>query len=683
MMRYAIFFLMTCALTLQAQEKYWIYFRDKGSSRTSVLSKSAASQKAQARALGISEESMKRRLLRSAAPGAANGGSGLLDEADLPVAPEYIEALKRQGITPLVESRWLNAVSVRLNETQRASVRLLPSVSRLERVERYRGDSLTPGAASDVLLQKSPGVRSGQAVLDYGPSLAQSAQINVPMLHELDITGRGVIVGMLDTGFRWKLHESLKNLHVIAERDFIQNDNVTANQAGDAANQDEHGTMTMSTLGGYMPGQLIGPAFGASFLLGKTEYVPQELNSEEDHWVAGLEWLERSGAEVVSSSLGYNEFDAGQRSYTYQDMNGRTAVTTKAAAVAARKGVVVCVSMGNEGNKSWHYLTSPADADSIISVGAVTAQGDVAGFSSVGPTSDGRIKPDISTRGVADICAQTSSTSQSSYTAANGTSLATPLAAGAAALLLSARPELTPIEVRDYLRQTASNAASPNNSIGWGIIDAYKALMAKGLLISAQLSSQANADSSTTISVHILSTSALVPDSLRYYYSTDTGRTFQSGVLTRSSLLPESVPASGGIYRFTLPRTATHFYVSARDESGASRTLPAGAPGILYDSKMQPGRLTAPLPESFVLLQNFPNPFNARTTIRYGLTHPTRVSVTVYDILGRRMAQLVDEEKPAGFYSAVWDASAVSSGIYFYSIRTPEFSETRKMVLVR
>ena len=247
------------------------------------------------------------------------------------------------------------------------------------------------------------------------PRLAQENQIDIVNVHNLRITGRGVLVGMLDSGFRWKVPESEMNMDVIKEYDFIQHDSVTANQDGstpiDESDQDEHGTLTLSLVGGYKEGELVSPAFGSSFILAKTEYVPTETNIEEDNWVAGIEWEEQNGVDVVSSSLGYSIFDSTdangvpQHSYTPADMNGRTATTTKAAVIAARLGVVVCSAMGNEGESSWHIMTSPADADSIISVGAVDISGVYASFSSVGPTADGRTKPDVVADGVGDYCA--------------------------------------------------------------------------------------------------------------------------------------------------------------------------------------------------------------------------------------------------------------------------------------
>ncbi len=678
MIPYAIYFLAVISSTAGAQDKYWIYFSDKGVQQRAFAPKSYSTEGA-ALSLGIEPRTLSRRAKIFDAPS--------VDALDLPVAVEYLAALRAQGIAPGTESRWLNAVSARLTADQRSSLQDLPFVARIERVRVYHTDSLTAGVQQSQALQKILAPYASR--LDYGASYDQVQQINVPRLHDLNITGRGVIVGMLDAGYRWRTHEALRNTNVLAEYDFIQNDSVTSNQTGDGSTQDQHGTMTLSTLAGYMPGQLIGPAFGAAFLLGKTEYVPAELNIEEDHWVAGIEWLERSGADVVSTSLGYSEFDPGQHSYTYQDMNGHTAVTTKAAVIAARKGVLLCVAMGNEGALPWHFLTSPADADSIIAVGAVSGTGVVTSFSSVGPTSDGRTKPDVCARGLNDVVATPVTNGASTYVSVNGTSVSTPLVAGAAALLLSARPELTPMQVRDALRNTASNTALPDNSIGWGIIDAYKALLYNGLLISASLVVSTGADSARTIGATIIASAPLVTGSLQYHYSVDGAASFVSGVLQLSAQIDTATHS--GTYSFVLPKKATQFYITAQDEHGVVRSLPYNAPAMVYDSfvkavaspKLKDSVPSAAIPLNFALDQNFPNPFNGRTTIRFALAHAGRVSLTVYDILGRVAAVLANEEKDPGSYTVSWNASAVSSGIYFYALRTAEFSMIKKMVLLK
>jgi len=244
-----------------------------------------------------------------------------------------------------------------------------------------------------------------------------------------------------------------------------------------------HGTAVFSTVGGFVDDVLVGSAYGAQFALAKTEIKAEEIQIEEDYWVAGVEWADSVGADVVSSSLGYTEWDDGT-GYTYEDMDGNTTFCTRAADLAVSKGVVVLNAAGNERGPwpAWNYIIAPADGDSVIAVGAVDLEGDIASFSSAGPTYDGRIKPDVVACGVGTYCV----TSSGGYDRLNGTSLSTPLAAGVCALLLEANPEWNPIQVREALWRTASQADNPDNLMGYGIVNAAKASGFDYLVVSPQ-----------------------------------------------------------------------------------------------------------------------------------------------------------------------------------------------------
>jgi serine protease AprX len=238
-----------------------------------------------------------------------------------------------------------------------------------------------------------------------------------------------------------------------------------------------HGTATLSTIGGFASGRLIGPAFQSTFLLAKTEDTVSETPVEEDNWAAAVVWAEARGADVISSSLGYLTYDPGFPSYTFADMNGTTAISTRAADVAASLGVVVVNSAGNSGLDLQHNtLGAPADGRLVLTVGAVTSTGLRASFSSVGPTVDGRIKPDVAAQGV--LVTVAAPNTPSSYTNVNGTSFSCPLTAGVVALVLQARPSATVAEVEDAIRSTASQAAQPDNLLGWGIVNAAAAVQA-------------------------------------------------------------------------------------------------------------------------------------------------------------------------------------------------------------
>jgi len=431
----------------------WVYFRDKGVAKSGL---DAAVRRAEEK---LSPRTLARRR-RAMAP-----DRPVVDGRDLPVASAYLGAVEEVGGRLRHTSRWLNAASFRLRATDVERVSTLPMVERVDLVRRFR-NPLTPKMQPASRLASDGVDKAAQWTLDYGLNLSPLQQVQVPAVHEMGVTGRGIVVGMLDTGFR-TTHEALAGVTVLDAYDFVGNDSIVGYQAGDATSAINHGTMTLSTLAGYMPGRLISPAYGVSVLLARTEDVSQEVPAEEDNWVAGLEWAEARGADIISSSLGYIDW------YTFADLDGNTAVTTIAADLAAGRGLVVVNSAGNN-RVSTNSLIAPADADSVITVGAVDLSGTYTSFSSPGPTADGRIKPDVMALGLGNPVANP--TDDHGYGFVNGTSFSCPLTAGVAALMLSRVPGLTPLQVLEALRETASQAGAPDNNYGWGVVDALAAV---------------------------------------------------------------------------------------------------------------------------------------------------------------------------------------------------------------
>lgn len=661
------------------QRKYWVYFRDKGPGTFELHSLKKGSHVYESAKAVVTDRALWRR-------GKVLREESLIDITDLPVYESYVDELVKRGIRPHVSSRWLNAVSGYLTPEQVSTIASLPFVKQvIPVVTFFRGDEPIENKVKEsrgLSIQKADG-------LNYGASLEQVSLINVPAVHDLGINGTSVLIGMLDSGFRWKTHEALNSMRVIAEYDFIFHDSVTANQANDALDQDSHGTSTLSTIGGFKPGQLIGPAYGASFMLAKTEYIPTETEIEEDNWVAGIEWMETRGVDVVSSSLGYTTFDDGTGyRYSQGDFNGRTAVTTKAAVIAARKGVVVANSMGNGGNTAGSII-APADADSIISVGAVNFSGVLASFSSVGPTNDGRTKPDVVAPGVSIYVASPSGSNV--YGRGSGTSFSCPLTAGVAALVLSAHPEFTPIQVRDALRSTASRSSPPNNSYGWGLINAYTAVLSSGLVFSNQPLLYFN-DSKNIIVTYAASNAGVDNLSMRLYYSLDGGRNFsplQMVPTTAANQFLATIPAQ-------TPGNSVHYYIEGADQAGARRTSPYDAPANLFSFRYGEGdttRLTSSpipiqIPSGFVLYQNYPNPFNPSTRIQFYSLEFTDGEIIIYNTLGEKVKTVLSGKIHPGNNFTHWDGRDergrnVASGVYFYQFRSPTFSETKRMLLIR
>jgi len=426
-------------------QKLWVFFTDKGLTRAGEREAIEAFESA------LPERARARR---------AKVGF-VSNRNDLPVASSYVESVRSTGVDVVTKSRWLNAVSVRADRAQAAEIASLPFVREVRPVA--RGTKPLP----EIIPAdgREHGAR-GRGRLDYGEAQNQIEQIQVDQLHDEGLDGSGVLIAMLDTGFDTD-HQAYRHLSIVAERDFINDDTETANEPGDPDGQDNHGTATLSCVGAKYPGETYGGSYEADFILCKTEIVDEEIEVEEDYWQEAVEWADSLGADLVSSSLGYYYW------YTYEDMDGETATVTNAADMAAARGIVVVNSMGNEGDSDWKYMIAPADGDSVLSVGAVTDNGNRVWFSSVGPTYDGRIKPDVMAQGLDAYVATSSDTA--SYGFAAGTSFSCPLTAGAVGLLVQAHPEWSPIEVIEAARATATQSSSPDTLMGWGILQAQDA----------------------------------------------------------------------------------------------------------------------------------------------------------------------------------------------------------------
>lgn len=464
-MKFPIFFIVAAVLLavspVYSSERYWIFFRDKGENESLHF------QKQQELISGyVNERAQQRRLLR----GIASLEEDVLQQ-DLPLDQNYPSTLKTMGFRIHAQSRWLNGVSGYADADVIEQIRDLPFVSSVEKVKSWRylkeiWSDNDPETVNRVMQAATP------QDWGYGPSLFQNQFHQIPELHQKDLNGYGVLIGVFDSGFRLVNHAVTHiRSKLVAEYDFVQMDSVTANQAGDPSGQDRHGTLVLSILAGFLPDSLIGPAFGANFVLAKTEIIDEELRREEDNWFMAAEWAEGLGVDIVTSSLGYSEFDPGEENYHYEDMDGNTTLITRAANELARRGVLVVNSAGNEGNSTWRYITAPADGPQVLAVGAVNDKNQVSSFSSRGPTADDRIKPDVVALGEQVFGATTGA----AFTTANGTSVSCPLVTGIAAQLLQSKPDLNIFELLSIIKNSADNSDSPDNDRGWGKVNALAA----------------------------------------------------------------------------------------------------------------------------------------------------------------------------------------------------------------
>lgn len=438
----------------------WVFFTDKGFSSQREFDQRAA-------AVALTSRAMKRR---------AKVGIDKVVFVDIPVASQYVDQIISLGARHRRSSRILNAASFEIPVDRLDQIGALPFVAEIRPLATSSGPPEIP-VSDSARPETAQGSLAGEA-LDYGPSYAQLNQINVPAVHDRGFTGAGVTLAIMDDGFR-KTHEAFATAvsenRILGEWDFINNDGNTANEGSDASNQWSHGTRVWSVAGGASPGHVYGPAYGANFILCKTEDETSETPVEEDNWVAALEFADSIGTDVINTSLGYLDW------YITSDFDGKTAVITIAANTCDGLGIVMCNSAGNYGYGGVTTITPPADAYDILAVGNVDSDGNIATSSSRGPTYDTgdpndppRIKPEVCARGTNDNMASWGS--DSTYTIGSGTSFASPLVAGSACLVVEAHPDWTPYQVRQALKLTADNALSPNNTYGWGLIDANAAI---------------------------------------------------------------------------------------------------------------------------------------------------------------------------------------------------------------
>ncbi|MEP7164581.1 MAG: S8 family peptidase [Ferruginibacter sp.] len=453
-------FLSLCS---QAQfTRYIIRFRDKGTNPFSISNPGQY----------LTQRALDRRARYNIS----------IDSSDLPITPRYIDSVRLSGaVTILNSSKWLNQIAIQTSDAAALTkinslpfvISSFPVAPRMQQGNSTKNkfeDSNTP----DIDLTPSVTGRPANAdgYYNYGKSNGQVKIHHGDFLHDHGFRGEGMQMTVLDAGFFHYLtlptFDSIRNNNqVLGTWDFV------ANEA--SVNEDYvHGMQCLSTIAANIPGTFVGTAPKASFYLYRTEDVSSEYPIEEQNLAAGAERSDSLGVDIFSISLGYSQFDNATFDYTYADMNGNTSISARAADIAAQKGILLVIAAGNEGNGGWHYLITPSDADSVLCVGAVDTTGQVAGFSSYGPSSDGQVKPGVAAVGLQAVVAN-SSNGLPAY--GSGTSFACPNMAGISTCLWQAFPEINNMGIIDALEVSASRYSTPDNRVGYGIPDAKKAFV--------------------------------------------------------------------------------------------------------------------------------------------------------------------------------------------------------------
>jgi len=425
-----------------APNKYRIFLTDKNNNSYSISNPEQF----------LSEKAINRRINQNIE----------LTENDLPVSDFYIDSLKSFGLTILNKSKWMNSVVV--FSTDLELIDTLDNIGFIKSVQK-----VNLKATSEISLVNKIKSFNSENVLNYGESGAQISMLNGHVLHQHNFLGQGMTIAVIDAGFYnvdiLPAFDSLfYNNQIVETYDFV-------NRNTEIYSDHSHGMKVLSIIGGNLPGKLIGTAPKANFLLLRSEDANSEYPIEEDNWASAAEFADSAGADIINTSLGYTEFDDPAQNYTYINMDGNTAFISRAADIAASKGILVVVSAGNSGADEWKYISAPADADSVLTVGAVDAYAGYVSFSSQGPTYDGRIKPNIAAMGYQTIFQDISG----EIARGNGTSFSAPIISGLAACLWQALPNLTNMEIIALIEQSAHQYSTPDNELGYGIPDFAKA----------------------------------------------------------------------------------------------------------------------------------------------------------------------------------------------------------------
>lgn len=395
---------------------------------------------------------------------------------DVPVETTYVTQVEALGIEPIAVSKWFNGVFAWCNSTQILQAEALSFVTEVETFVQNEFKTSNGIPLTDKFQVPNENDQGQDGILDfvYGYTETQVTQLNLQYLHNLGFTGEGITIAILDNGFPGVNTEDgfayiRNNGQIKGGYNFIDN-NENYYERG------THGTVVLSTIGGYIENQFVGTAIDADFYLFITENTDHELPDEEVNWIAAAERADSIGVDVINTSLGYNEFDDPRYDYTYEDMDGQTAFITRGAQIAAEKGIMVVNSAGNSGNNPWYYITAPADGIDVFTIGAVRSDNTAASFSSFGPTADGRIKPDVDALGSGAAVIEPNGEIQFS----SGTSFSSPIMAGAMACFIQAFPEVHPAVMREKVRQSAHLYQNPTDQLGYGIPDfgeAYEDIM--------------------------------------------------------------------------------------------------------------------------------------------------------------------------------------------------------------
>lgn len=594
-----------------------------------------------------------------------------IDQTDLPIPPAYIDSIRLSGnVTILNVSKWLNQVCIQT--TDAAALNKINSLSFVKKTSPIAARAINEikpqnkevdSTYSSIQFTAADRPQSPTDYYNYGQSYTQVHLQNTDFLHNHGFRGEGMELAITDAGFyhyqSLPTFDSVRNNNqILGTWDFV------ANEA--SVNEDNaHGMNCFSTIAANMPGLFVGTAPKTSFYLFRSEDANSEYPVEEQNFAAAAERADSLGVDVLSVSLGYTTFDNSSFNYTYANMDGNTTIAARAADFAAKKAMIVVVAAGNEGNSTWHYIATPADADSVITIGAVDANRQPAGFSSYGPTSDGQIKPDVAAIGVGAIVANPN-TGNPAF--GNGTSFACPIMAGTATCLWQAFPEVNNMQIIDALRRSADRFTIPDNRTGYGIPDVKKAfvllikkLYAQQISINSNCKTYINCTIKAAADMSIMMERKLPTEAAYKTISTQNHNgSFESVNFTYTDDLNSFNPGIAIKYRIKMSIAAdTSFYV---DSAVVNYTQSCGIPAS----------------ETIIIS---PNPVSDNLSVSITRSNTINGAIEMYNVKGQKVYSL-QNQTVNGTQTFIIPVKHFSSGIYFVTVFIDNKKAITKKILI-
>lgn len=538
----SLFVFLLLAYAAQAQDRYAVYFKYKPQSHLSLSRPQEF----------LTQRALDRRIREGI----------LADSLDLPVAAGYIREISPFSSDILYSVKWMNVAVVVTDQAGADQMSILPFVDKVELVG--HGFLSRPEGKTKVDAPLPTQHRSRESKLNT-QTLAlvdnsydfQNQLIGIDKMHEEGYTGAGVTIAVFDAGFPGidtisTFTHLFANQQILAQRDLIRPWNTHVFQGH------QHGTNVLSLIASNEPAKLVSGAYNSDFILIISEEVETEYRIEEFNWVRAAEYSDSLGVDIISSSLGYWDFDDLAMNYTLEDLDGKTTIITQGSNIASDKGILVVNSVGNYGSRGESSLIAPADAEDILSVGSVRADGSLSAFSSRGPTSDGRFKPDLASFGDHPILIRANGTAG----AGNGTSFAAPQITALAAGLWEAKPEWTKVELMENLFRSASQFDDPDNLIGYGVPNFYDALYGEILDIEEEEAGEWK-----------VYPNPLIAEDLNIHFGVGLSATFELLDLTGKTILRKEVsrPSAIAPYRLQLSEVKSGFYLIIMREGSMFR----------------------------------------------------------------------------------------------------------------